>query len=174
LARSAAAAASLAAAFRGKSVRKIYWAATVGVPKPRQGRIDMALAKLPGRLGERVVADEEDGKRAVTDYRTIAHAGDKIAWLAMEPVTGRTHQLRAHAAAIGTPILGDGKYGAARAHPAGLPQPRLLHLHARAVSFPHPKGGRRSVVAPLPRHMRETWAFFGFAEADDPDPFAAS
>jgi 23S rRNA pseudouridine955/2504/2580 synthase len=175
LARTAAAAAKLAAAFRGKDVRKVYWAATVGVPKPRQGRIDLALAKLPGRAGERVVADEDEGKRAVSLYRTVAHAGDKIAWLAMEPVTGRTHQLRAHAAAIGTPILGDGKYGAARAHPAGLPQPRLLHLHARALSFPHPGGGRRfvTVTAPLPPHMRETWTFFGFAEADDPDPFAA-
>jgi 23S rRNA pseudouridine955/2504/2580 synthase len=173
LARTAAAAASLAAAFRGKSVRKIYWAATAGVPKKRQGRIDLALAKLPGRAGERVVANEE-GKRAVTHYRTVAYAGDKIAWLAMEPVTGRTHQLRAHAASMGTPILGDGKYGAAAAHPSGLPQPRLLHLHARAVSFPGPKGGRVVVTAPLPRHMRETWRFLGFSETDDPDPFAAS
>ncbi|HUZ72125.1 MAG TPA: RluA family pseudouridine synthase [Stellaceae bacterium] len=172
LARSAAVAAKLAAAFRSKTVRKVYWALTVGVPKPRQGRIDLALAKLMRPGGERVVADDEAGKRAVTYYRTVAHAGGKIAWLALEPVTGRTHQLRAHAAAIGTPIVGDGKYGGAAAHPAGVPQARQLHLHARAIDFPHPDGDRLRVTAPLPPHMRETWAFFGFAESDDADPFA--
>ncbi|HXQ52838.1 MAG TPA: RluA family pseudouridine synthase [Stellaceae bacterium] len=172
LARSAAAAAALAASFRGKAVRKVYWALTVGVPKPRQGRIDRPLAKLAGGAGERVVADAEDGKRAITYYRTIAHAGAKIAWLAMEPVTGRTHQLRAHAAAIGTPILGDGKYGSAASHPAGVPNARLLHLHARAIMFPHPAGRRLTVVAKLPPHLRETWQFFGFAESDETDPFA--
>ena len=172
LARSAAAAAALAAAFRGKTVRKAYWALTVGVPKPRQGRIDRPLAKLMGSGGERVVADDEDGKRAISFYRTIAHAGSKIAWLALEPLTGRTHQLRAHMAAIGTPILGDGKYGAALAHPAGVPNARRLHLHARAIVFPHPGGKTLTVTAPLPPHLRDTWAFFGFAESDERDPFA--
>jgi 23S rRNA pseudouridine955/2504/2580 synthase len=172
LARSAAAAARLAEAFRGKAVRKIYWAAVVGLPKQRRGRIDQALAKLPGRAGERVVPDEDDGKRAVTYYRMIAHAGAKLAWLALQPVTGRTHQLRAHCAAMDTPILGDGKYGGAAAHPPGVPQARRLHLHARAISLPHPRGGRLVITAPLPSHMRETWAFFGFEEGQDPDPFA--
>jgi len=172
LARTAASAAALAASFRGKDIRKVYWAVTVGVPKPRQGKIDLPLAKLMGRGGERVVADDEDGKRAITVYRTVSHAGGKIAWLALEPVTGRTHQLRAHAASIGTPILGDGKYGGAAAHPAGVPNPRQLHLHARAILLPHPDGGRLEVTAPLPPHMRETWSFFGFAAGDEPDPFA--
>jgi 23S rRNA pseudouridine955/2504/2580 synthase len=172
LARSAAVAAKLAAAFRGKTVRKIYWAVVVGVPKPRSGRIDRPLAKLSGLGGERVAPDEEDGKRAVTYYRTVSHAGDKIAWLALQPVTGRTHQLRAHCVALGTPILGDGKYGGRAAHPSGVPQPRKLHLHARALALPHPKGGTLTVTAPLPPHMKETWAFFGFEEAEEPDPFA--
>jgi 23S rRNA pseudouridine955/2504/2580 synthase len=172
LARSAAVAARLAEAFRGKATRKVYWAAVVGLPKPRSGRIDQALAKLPGRLGERVVPDEDEGKRAVTWYRTVAHAGAKLAWLALQPITGRTHQLRAHCAALGTPILGDGKYGAAAAHPAGVPQPRRLHLHARALALPRPRGGTLVVTAPLPPHMRETWAFLGFEEAAEPDPFA--
>ena len=87
-------------------------------------------------------------------------------------MTGRTHQLRAHRAAIGTPILGDGKYGGASAHPPGIPDARQLHLHARAISFPHPKGRRIAVTAPLPQHMRETLAFFGFGEGDERDPFA--
>jgi 23S rRNA pseudouridine955/2504/2580 synthase len=171
LARHARAASALAAAFRSKAARKIYWAAVVGVPEPRQGRIDRRLAKLPGRLGERVVPDD-DGKRAVTYYRTIAHAGDRVAWLALEPVTGRTHQLRAHCAAIGTPILGDGKYGGAATHVAGVPGNRRLHLHARALAIPHPTGGTLVVMAPLPPHMRETWDFFGFEDGQERDVFA--
>jgi 23S rRNA pseudouridine955/2504/2580 synthase len=172
LARSAAAAAALARAFRDKTTQKIYWAIVVGLPKPRRGRIDQALAKLPGPAGERVAPDEEEGKRAVTYYRTVSHAGDKLAWLALQPVTGRTHQLRAHCVALGTPILGDGKYGGAAAHPAGVPNARKLHLHARALSLPHPGGGRLAVTAPLPPHMKETWAFFGFDEVEEADPFA--
>ena len=170
LGRSARAAASLARAFRDKATRKIYWAAVVGVPEKRSGRIDQPLAKLPGRLGERVVP-AEDGKRAISYYRTVAHAADRVAWLALEPVTGRTHQLRAHCAALGTPILGDGKYGGAGAHVPGVPGTRRLHLHARALAIPHPQGGTLVVMAPLPPHMRETWDFFGFEERQDPDPF---
>ena len=171
LARTVAAAAFLTRAFREKTTRKIYWAIVVGLPKPPQGRIDLALAKRPGREGERVRADAEDGKRAVTYYRVIDSAGGRASWLALQPVTGRTHQLRAHCAAIGTPILGDGKYGAAAAHLAGVPGGKRIHLHARALSIPHPLGGMLQVTAPLPRHMRQSWDFFGFA-ADAEDPFA--
>jgi len=171
LARHARAAAKLAAAFRDKAARKIYWAAVVGVPEARQGRVDQRLAKMPGRLGERVVPDDE-GKRAVTYYRTVAHAADRIAWLALEPVTGRTHQLRAHCAALGTPILGDGKYGGAATHVPGVPGNRRVHLHARALAIPHPDGGTLIVMAPLPPHMRETWSFFGFEDGQERDAFA--
>ncbi|HZB90629.1 MAG TPA: RluA family pseudouridine synthase [Stellaceae bacterium] len=172
LARSAAAAAALARAFRDKATQKVYWAVVVGLPKPRQGRIDQPLAKLPGRAGERVAPDEDEGKRAVTYFRTVSHAGDKLAWLALEPVTGRTHQLRAHCVTLGTPILGDGKYGGAAAHPSGVPNARKLHLHARALALPHPAGGRLVVAAPLPPHLKETFRFFGFDEAEEADPFA--
>ena len=171
LARTAAAAAFLARAFREKTTRKIYWAIVVGLPKLRQGRIDLPLAKLPGREGERVRADTEDGKRAVTYYHVVDDVGGKASWLALLPVTGRTHQLRAHCAAIGTPILGDAKYGAAAAHLAGVPGAKRVHLHARALSIPHPLGGTLRVTAPLPRHMRRSWEFLGFAD-DAEDPFA--
>ena len=172
LARSAQAAARLGELFRSKATRKVYWAITVGVPKPRSGKIDRPLAKQAGPGGERVAADDEAGDRALTYYRTVARAGDRFAWLALEPVTGRTHQLRVHCLALGLPILGDGKYGGAAAHPASLPQARKLHLHARAIALPLRNGKLLSVVAPLPPHMRASWDFFGFEEASERDPFA--
>jgi 23S rRNA pseudouridine955/2504/2580 synthase len=171
LARNAAVAAKLGAAFHGKTVRKVYWAVVVGAPKPRQGKIDQKLAKLPGKDGERVAPDEE-GERALTYYRTVAHAGERLAWVALQPVTGRTHQLRVHCVTLGTPIFGDGKYGGSASHPTGLPEARQLHLHARAIALPRAKGGALIVTAPLPPHMRETWKFFGFEDADEADPFA--
>jgi 23S rRNA pseudouridine955/2504/2580 synthase len=172
LARNARAAARLGDMFRGKSVRKVYWAITVGVPKPRQGKIDQPLAKQAGPGGERVAADDDGGDRALTFYRTVARAGDRFAWLALEPVTGRTHQLRVHCLTLGTPILGDGKYGGAAARPATLPEARKLHLHARAIALPLRGGKILAVMAPLPSHMRASWDFFGFEESSERDPFA--
>jgi 23S rRNA pseudouridine955/2504/2580 synthase len=171
IARSAGAAAFLTRAFRDRTTRKIYWALVVGVPKPPQGRIALALAKRSGQGGERVRADPDEGKHAVTYYRVVDKVGERVSWLALVPVTGRTHQLRAHCAAIGTPILGDGKYGGAATHLAGPPGARRLHLHARALSIPHPHGGILKIAAPLPPHMRQSWEFFGFS-ADVDDPFS--
>jgi 23S rRNA pseudouridine955/2504/2580 synthase len=171
IARTIAAAAFLTRAFREKTTRKVYWAIVVGLPQLRQGRIDLALAKLPGREGERVRADPDEGKRAITYYHVVDNVGAEASWLALLPVTGRTHQLRAHCAALGTPILGDAKYGAAAAHLAGVPGTKRLHLHARSISIPHPLGGSLQVTAPLPRHMRQSWEFFGFPE-EVADPFA--
>ncbi|HUK10444.1 MAG TPA: RluA family pseudouridine synthase [Stellaceae bacterium] len=166
LARSAAAAARLAATFRTKTTRKIYWAAVVGLPKPREGTVNLALAKLPGRLGERVTPDEDEGKPAVTRYRVVTHAGAKVSWLALMPITGRTHQIRAHCVALGTPILGDGKYGGSASRPEGVPEPRKLHLHARTLILPRADGSELSITAPLPPHMKATWRFFGFEESE--------
>ncbi|HTZ38497.1 MAG TPA: RluA family pseudouridine synthase, partial [Stellaceae bacterium] len=149
---------------------KTYWAIVAGVPKLRRGRIDLSLAKGSGRGGERVHADDA-GKDAVTDYRLIDSAGGRASWLALLPVTGRTHQLRAHCAAIGTPILGDGKYGGATAHALSGAAAHRLHLHARALAIPHPAGFTLEVEAPLPPHMQRVWGFLGFA-ADAGDPFA--
>jgi 23S rRNA pseudouridine955/2504/2580 synthase len=164
LARSAAAATALTAAFASRRVSKLYWAVVVGVPPSSSGHIEQPLAKRFGALGERVSADEA-GQRAVTDYTVIERAGRRAAWLALQPRTGRTHQLRAHCAFLGTPILGDGKYGGATAFLEGEGLGDRLHLHARTIRFPHPAGGEVVVSAPLPAHMRGTWQFFGFSQA---------
>ena len=171
IARNAAAAAFFTRAFREKTTRKTYWAAVIGLPQLPQGRIDLALAKRAGAGGERVHAGDEDGKSAVTYYRVMDHVGDRAGWLALLPVTGRTHQLRAHCAALGTPIIGDGKYGASAADLAGVVAASGLHLHARSLQIPSPEGGTLRVTAPLPPHMRETWDLLGFA-SDVADPFA--
>jgi 23S rRNA pseudouridine955/2504/2580 synthase len=173
LARNAKAARELTEAFRDKSARKIYWAVVAGVPTHDKGTIDAPLSKQAqhGR-GERVGIDEEDGRRAVTRYAVVERAGNKAAWLALMPETGRTHQLRAHCVILGTPILGDGKYGGAEAHLARENLSRKLHLHARAIRIPHPRRGWIEATAPLPPHMQQTWKFFGFQPEPDGDPFA--
>jgi len=170
IARSAAAAAFFTRAFRDRTTRKIYWAIVAGLPSPRRGRIDLALVKGGAQGRERVRADDE-GKDAATYYTVVDAAGDKASWLALLPLTGRSHQLRAHCAAIGTPILGDGKYGGSAAHLPGNAATHRLHLHARRLEIPHPAGFTLKVTAPLPPHMKRMWDFLGFA-ADAPDPFA--
>ncbi|TPG48919.1 RluA family pseudouridine synthase [Roseomonas nepalensis] len=163
LARTATAAARLAAAFRGRDAHKTYWALVVGRPHPLAGRINMPLARQGGPRGERTApaGEGDDGAAAVTDFRVVDNARKHVSWLEMNPLTGRTHQLRVHAAAaLKCPILGDGKYGGAAAHLEGMSG--LLHLHARTIELPHPEGGTLSVSAPLPPHMNESFAFLGF------------
>lgn len=172
LARNRAAARWLAEGFRRKTFHKLYWAAVAGLPHPFEGRIVLALDKKPGPGGrEAMEADPDDGLPAETLYRVIDRCGDKAAWLAMEPITGRTHQLRAHARALGTPILGDGKYGGRTAFPEGLDIPRKLHLHARRLFIRAPSGDVIDVVAPLPAHMSKTWDQLGFAGDAAADAF---
>ena len=171
LARTAKAARRLSEAFRSKGPRKVYWAIVTGVPRPTMGRINLGLDKRYGQGSEKVVADEY-GKPAISDYRVVEHAGRSAAWLSLEPVTGRTHQLRVHCAALGTPILGDGKYGGKEAFIEGSGKAaRQLHLHARAIRIPNPGGGVLEVSAPLPDHMKKTWKLLGFEEDLEPYPF---
>lgn len=160
IARTTKAAAALAGSFRGRAARKLYWALVKGVPSPREGKIVAAVEKVAGKGGERVAVTAA-GKPARTLYRVVDHAGTKAAWLALEPLSGRTHQLRVHCLHIGHPIVGDGKYAGAEAHLGGLVS-RKLHLHARRLCLPHPEGGMLDITAPLPRHMAETWASFGW------------
>lgn len=165
LARNRRTANALTTLFNRRQVRKVYWALVVGVPHPDEGRIDLALAKR-GRQGEERVRpaspEDADAQRAITEYVVISKVGRSLAWLAMMPVTGRTHQLRAHAAAIGHPIVGDGKYGGSEAHPGGAIA-RRLHLHSREVLLPHPSGGELRMTAPLPPHMEATFKDLGLS-----------
>ena len=166
IAKTRLAAQRLGDAFKGHAVDKTYWALTAGAPRPRQGTISMPIAKKMVRVGdgdeERVIPDEgESAKKAITHYQTLDEAGYNVAFLAMRPVTGRTHQLRVHAAAIGRPIIGDGKYGGVNAQLDGV-SPKL-HLMCRSMTFPHPKTNRRmTLTAPISGHMLETWKFFSF------------
>lgn len=171
LARTPGVAGKLAAAFRGRDVRKTYWAVVVGRPHPLQGVIDLPLARLgagPGALTIAAERDEEDSVHALTEYVVRDSAGRKLSWMEMSPLTGRTHQLRVHCEALGTPILGDPKYGGEAAHLDGFAD--RLHLHARAIDLPHPAGGRLSVAADPPAHMRDTFKALGFEPGPLPAP----
>lgn len=171
LARTAAAARSLTASFRGKKAAKLYWAATAGVPDRDEGIIDLAISKRAGAGrsgGEAVAPDPDAGQKAATAFRVIDRAGSRAAFVALWPKTGRTHQLRVHCAAIGHPILGDGKYGGPTAFPGGDGIARRLHLHARRLVLPHPTGRSQiDVIAPLPDHMADTWKMLGFSTRSD-------
>ncbi len=165
VARTRLAASRLAAAFRARTTRKVYWALVAGVPRPGQGRISTWLAKEGGPEGDRMKIarhGEDDASHAVSLYSVVETAGPKLAWLTMRPVTGRTHQLRAHAAHIGHPIVGDPKYFDKQDWelPGGLQN--RLHLHARRIVIPHPSGsGTLDVTAPLPPHMVQAWNLLG-------------
>ena len=173
IAKTRLAAATLAKTFRSRSARKIYWALVAGVPKVKQGRISTYLAKGGGPEGElmRVAKHGEEGAdHAVTYYAVVEKAANLLAWLSLKPVTGRTHQLRAHAAHMGHPIVGDPKYFDIENWelPGGIQN--RLHLLARRLVLPHASGkGKIDVTAPLPPHMRQSWNLLGF-DAKQYDP----
>ncbi|KMK68233.1 RluA family pseudouridine synthase [Puniceibacterium sp. IMCC21224] len=191
LARSRAVAATLTAAMRHKQTRKIYWALVAGVPTPYLGEIKYGLVKAAGHgsagEGEKMIAvhprdmnSTPGAKRAHTLYATLYRVASRASWVAMEPLTGRTHQLRAHMAEIGHPIIGDGKYGGSGqenmgdgwgAQLGGIIS-KKLHLHARTMRFEHPVTRKMiTVTAPLPDHMAQSWDTLGWTEdlaADDP------
>ena len=161
VARSARSAGHFAKAFSGRTARKVYWAISVGVPDTHEGTIDAPLAKQPGTGGEKMHVDEENGLPAKTRWRVIDRAGNRAAWVELQPLTGRTHQLRAHMASIGHPIVGDAKYGGAEAFLTGGIS-RKLHLHARRIRIDAPDGGKIDTSAELPSHFAESLATLGF------------
>lgn len=171
VARTARAAGYFAKAFSGRTARKVYWALVAGVPDIEDGMIDLPLAKQPGTGGEKMQVDEANGQPSRSRYRVIERAGNRAAWVELQPYTGRTHQLRVHMAAIGHPIVGDGKYGGPDAFLTGGVS-RKMHLHARRIRIDHPDDGKLDVTAPLPHHFAETLKTMGFDEAlGDAMPF---
>lgn len=169
VARTRGAAQRLTTAFRERDTHKVYWALVKGVPRQKEGRISTWLAKESTPDGDRMrVAKhgDPDSDHAISHYRVIESAGNRLSWLEMEPYTGRTHQLRVHAAHIGCPIVGDPKYFDDDPNwefPGGMQ--KKLHLHARQITIPHPDGGTVNVTAPLPPHMVQSWNLLGFDEA---------
>ena len=149
IARTPGSAAFFSKRFSGRSARKIYWALITGVPSLDEGQIDLPLSKQPGSGGEKMMVDESgQGQPARTRYRVIDRAGNRAAWVELYPMTGRTHQLRVHMAAIGRSIS------------------RKMHLHARRLIIDHPDGAPLDVTAPLPQHFAASLAQLGFDEAD--------
>lgn len=188
LARTDRVARGLSEALRHRNTRKIYWALVAGVPNPKKGSLKWGLMKTGGRGDEKMVcvhpakmADFPDAKRAQTDYFVLWFLATRMSWMALEPVTGRTHQLRAHMAEMGHPIIGDGKYGGSKADNMGDgwgggiggDVAKKLHLHARLLSFEHPITKKMmTFTAPLPEHMAKTWKMLDWHEKDVPaDPF---
>ncbi len=165
IARTPGSAAYFSKHFSGRSARKIYWALVMGVPQIEDGLIELPLAKQPGSGGEKMMVDESgEGQSARTRYRVIDQAGSQTAWVELQPLTGRTHQLRVHMAAIGHPIVGDGKYGGKDAFLSGLIS-RKMHLHARRLLIPAPGGESIDVTAPLPDHFAASMDNLGFEVA---------
>lgn len=165
VAKTRIAAAKLGKAFQGHDVIKTYWALCKGVPAIREGTINLPIAKKMMRVGERdqermAPADEDEAKKAITDYMVLDAAGP-VSFVALKPLTGRTHQLRVHCAAMETPIIGDRKYGGPDAALEGAPEG--LQLFCRTMTFPHPVSGKpKTITAPLTGRMKETWSLLGF------------
>lgn len=165
LARTSRAAAHFAKAFSSRTARKVYWAICTDVPSIEDGMIELPIGKQPGTGGEKMYVDEKEGSPARTRYRMIDRVGNRACWLELQPYTGRTHQLRVHLAAIGHPIVGDGKYGGAEAFLSGTIS-RKMHLHARRLRVDHPDGGQLEITAEPPEHIADTLRNLGFTQSE--------
>jgi len=164
VAKNRTAAAKLGRTFQTRSAAKTYWALVRGVPRPPQGKVEAALVKASGPDGDRVrkarPGEQDAAMHATTHYAVIDRVANKFAWVSLKPVTGRQHQLRAHMAMIGHPIVGDNKYEGDRDLTESIEL--KLHLHARRLIISHPiSGAKIDVTAPLPEHMLRSWEVLG-------------
>ncbi len=175
MARSPEAVRALGAAFKGRAIKKIYWAITVGVPDPRDGTIRAPIGKVHGPIKDKMMIDERDGKGAITDFIVLDHMGKEAAFVAFSLETGRTHQIRVHAAEIlQCPVLADRKYGGAASEELEtLDIPPRLHLHASHMALQHPLDENKilEITAPLPDDLRQSWTMMGFDPTYNGDPF---
>lgn len=172
LARSANIAREMGKIFQGRDIRKIYWALTVPAPEINNGEIRAPIIKAGGMGNEKMVVDAEEGQSATTLFDIVERAHKHVAFVAFWPRTGRTHQIRVHAAHMGCPILGDGKYGGAEAMLEDMNHVRRVHLHAHNIRFTHPRTGKLvEISAPLPQDMQESWCSFGFDPHSNYVPF---
>jgi len=173
LARSAEMARRLGKMFQGRDMKKIYWAITAPAPLEMEGEIKAPIIK--GTIGpekDKMIVDPKNGQKAYTNYEVMEVAGKQAAFVAFLPKTGRTHQIRVHAAHAGFPLLGDAKYGTKAAiEGPGITQ--RLHLHARSLQFSHPVTRKvMKLVAPLPADLAKSWDALGFQKKPDHEPFA--
>lgn len=173
VARTVQSAAVLSQLFKTKKIHKTYWALVAGVPRSTKGRIEAPLAqRRTGKNSDQRTVDR-DGIVAVSLYQMQDHLADKVSWLQMSPLTGRTHQLRIHAAEVlKTPILGDERYGERTETTKDLPN--KMFLHARAISIPLSNKKFLTVEAPLPEHFRMAFQQFGFSEKNVKPVFSRS
>lgn len=178
LARSADMARKLGFIFKDGAVKKLYAAITVPCPEEKEGTITAPLAKS-GQDFEKMRLDEEDGKTAITEFRVIEQAGHRCAFTAFWPRTGRTHQIRAHAALIGSPVWGDRKYGGLKDETGEylLSGPEELshdlHLHAARIILKHPSTGKvLDISAAFPKKLARSWNSLGFEARLRDDPFS--
>mgnify|MGYP001305689461 CR=1 FL=1 len=162
VARNAFSANRITKAFRNRKILKTYWALVAGIPPKKFGQISATMKKMGSPGSQKMQLTKKGGKNSETQFQIIERAGTRVAWLALEPITGRTHQLRVHCNLIGTPILGDGKYGGSRAFLENSPNRKLLHLHSRSLGLEHPRGGWIELEAPLSKEMERSWLYFGF------------
>ncbi len=172
LARSANVARKLGEGFKGRAIKKIYWALVDGVPDVREGSISAPLIKS-GEDKERMIVDEVEGKKAVTEYKVLEYASRTAAFMAFWPRTGRTHQIRVHAEVIDCPVIGDWKYGRIERNVEGIELAKRLHLHAVRIMLPHPIKGKQKldISAPLPDDLVKSWKTLGFETGYNDDPF---
>ena len=174
LARSADMARRLGKMFQGRDMKKIYWAITAPAPTEIEGEIKAPIIKgTEGPNKDKMMVDHKEGQKAYTNYEVMEVASNKAAFVAFMPKTGRTHQIRVHAAHMGFPLLGDDKYGDRKVAIEGPGITNRLHLHARSLQFMHPVTKKRmKLTAPLPEDLVRSWDAFGFQKKPDHEPFA--